>query len=49
VESRDSHRAIASRPDIIIKIKMEKGCVLLDAVTQADRNIAQKEAEKKVK
>jgi len=35
----------ANRPDIIIKNKKEKTCTLIDA----DRNVVQKEAEKKLK
>ena len=37
----------ASRPDIIIKNKEEKTCTLLDVAIPADRNVVQKEAEKK--
>ena len=37
----------ASRPDIIIKNKKEKTCTLIDVAILADRNVVQKEAEKK--
>jgi len=39
----------ASRPDIIIKNKNEKRCTLIDVAIPADRNVVQKEAEKKLK
>ena len=39
----------ANRPDIIIKNKKEKTCTLIDVAVPADRNIVQKEAEKKLK
>jgi len=39
----------ANRPDIIIKNKKEKKCTLLDVAIPADRNVVQKEAEKKLK
>jgi len=38
----------ANRPGIIIK-KREKTCTLIDVVIPADRNVVQKEAEKKLK
>jgi len=38
----------ANRPDIIIKNKKEKACTLIDVVIPADRNVVQKEAEKKL-
>jgi hypothetical protein len=38
-----------NRPDIIIKSKKEKTCVLIDVAIPADRNVTQKEAEKKLK
>jgi len=37
----------ANRPDIIIK--EEKTCTLIDVAIPADRNVVQKEAEKKLK
>jgi len=42
----------ADRPDIIIKNKKkkrEKICTLIDMTIPADRNVVQKEAEKKLK
>ena len=39
----------ANRPDIIIKNKKEKTCKLIDVAIPADRNVVQKEAEKKPK
>jgi hypothetical protein len=39
----------ANRPDIIIKIKKEKTCTLIDVAIPADRNVVQKEAGKKLK
>jgi len=39
----------ANRPDIIIKNKKEKIFTLIDVAIPADRNVVQKEAEKKLK
>jgi hypothetical protein len=39
----------ANRPDIIIKNKKEKTCTMIDVAIPADRNVVQKEAEKKLK
>ena len=39
----------ANRPDIIIKNKKEKTCTLIDMAIPADRNVVQKETEKKLK
>ena len=39
----------ADRPDIIIKNKKGKTCTLIDVAIPADRNVVQKEAEKKLK
>jgi hypothetical protein len=39
----------ANRPDTIIKNKKEKQCILTDVAVPADRNVMQKEAEKKLK
>jgi hypothetical protein len=39
----------ANRADIIIKHKKEKTCTQIDVATSADRNVMQKEAEKKLK
>jgi hypothetical protein len=38
-----------NRPDIIIKNTKENTCVLIDVAIPADRNVKQKEAEKKLK
>jgi hypothetical protein len=37
----------ANRPDIIIKNKKEKTCTPVDVAIPADRNVVQKEVEKK--
>ena len=42
-------KVTANRPDIIIKNKKEKTCTLIDVAIPADRNVVQKEAEKKFK
>jgi hypothetical protein len=39
----------ANKPDIIIKNSKEKTCTLIDVALPADRNVVQKESEKKVK
>ena len=39
----------ANRPDIIIKNNKEETCTLIDVAIPADRNVVQKEAEKKLK
>jgi hypothetical protein len=39
----------ANKPDIIIKNKNEKTCILVDVAIPADRNVTQKEAENKPK
>jgi hypothetical protein len=38
-----------NRPDIIIKNKKEKTCTLIDVAIPTDRNMVQKEVEKKLK
>ena len=46
--SRGTHREVmANRPDIIIKNIKEKTCILIDVAIPADRNVMQKETEKK--
>lgn len=40
---------LANRPDIIIKNKQKKTCILIDVSVPSDRNVVQKEAEKKLK
>jgi len=44
-----TEKLTANRPDIIIENKKEKTCTLIDAAIPADRNVVQKEAEKKLK
>ena len=39
----------ANRPDIIIKNTKEKTCTLIDVAIPAERNVVQKEVEKKIK
>jgi hypothetical protein len=39
----------ANRADIIIKNKKQKTCTLIDVAIPADRNVLQKEVEKKLK
>jgi hypothetical protein len=39
----------ANRPDKIIKKEKEKTCILINVAIPADRNVIQKEAEKKLK
>ena len=44
-----TERAVtANRLDIIIKNKKEKTCTLIDVAIPTDRNVVQKEAEKKL-
>jgi hypothetical protein len=40
---------IIIRPDIIIKNKKDKTCLLIDVAIPSDKNLIQKEAEKKLK
>jgi hypothetical protein len=40
---------LANRPDIIIKNKKDKTCLLIDVAIPSDKNAIQKEAEKKLK
>jgi len=50
VESSSTHREVtANRPDIIIKNKKKKTRTLIDVVIPTDRNVVQKEVEKKLK
>ena len=44
----DNNNNNNSRPDIVIKNKKEKTCTLMDVAIPADRNVVQKEAEKKL-
>jgi hypothetical protein len=52
MESRDTHtdrEVTAVRPDVIIKNKKEKTCILIDKIDDVDRSVVQKEVEKKLK
>jgi hypothetical protein len=40
---------LANRPDIIIKNQKDKTCLLIDVAIPSDKNVIQKEAEKKLK
>jgi hypothetical protein len=40
---------LANRLDIIIKKKTDKSCIMTDVAIQSDRNVIQKEYEKKLK
>jgi hypothetical protein len=40
---------LASRPDVIIKNKKDKICILIDVAIPSDTNVIQKESEKKLK
>jgi Uma2 family endonuclease len=40
---------LANRHDIIIKNKKEKPCLLIDVAIPSDKNVIQKEAEKKLR
>jgi hypothetical protein len=50
MESRSTNRQVSgNRPDIIIKNKKDKICLLIDVAIPSDRNVVNKEAEKKSK
>jgi hypothetical protein len=51
MESGDTQVRVVmeNRPDIKIKNKKEKTCILIDVAIPADRNVTQKGAENKVK
>jgi G:T/U-mismatch repair DNA glycosylase len=50
VESSSTHREVtANRTDIIIKNTREKTWPLINVAIPADRNVVQKETEKKLK
>jgi len=48
-EVHTDREVTANRPDIIIKNKKEKTYTLIDVAIPADRNVVQKESEKKLK
>jgi hypothetical protein len=39
---------LANRPDIIIKNKEDKTCLVIDVAIPSDKNVIQKEDEKKL-
>jgi hypothetical protein len=39
---------LANRPDLIIKNKKNKTCLLIDVAIPSDKNVIQKEAENKL-
>jgi hypothetical protein len=44
---KGTHRQVrANRPDIIIKYRKEKTCIVVDVATVSERNVIQKEVEK---
>jgi len=46
MDSRGTNREVlANRPDIIIKNKTDKICLLIDVAIPSDRNVIQNEAE----
>jgi hypothetical protein len=47
--NNNNNKVTAKRPDTIIKNKKEKTCTLIDVAINADRNVVQKEPEKKLK
>jgi hypothetical protein len=44
-----TEEVLANRPDIIIKNKKDKICLLIDVAIPLDRNVIKKESEKKLK
>jgi hypothetical protein len=46
---RTDREVTANKPDTVIKNKKEKTCIMIDVAIPADRNVTQKEAEKKLK
>jgi phage pi2 protein 07 len=40
---------LVNRPDIIVKNKKDKTCLLIDVAIPSDKNVIQKEAEKELK
>ena len=48
-EVHTDREVTANRTDIIIKNEKENTCTLIDVAIPADRNVVQKEAEKKLK
>jgi hypothetical protein len=48
-EVQTDREVLGNRPDIIIKNKKDKICLLIDVAIPSDRNVVNKEAEKKLK
>jgi hypothetical protein len=48
VESRGTRQVLANRPDLIIKNKKDKIYLLIRVAIPSDRNVIQKESEKKL-
>jgi hypothetical protein len=40
---------LVNRPDVIVTNKKDKTCLLIDVAIPSDKNVIQKEAEKKLK
>jgi environmental stress-induced protein Ves len=40
---------LTNRPDIIVKNKKDRTCLLIDGAISSDKNVMQREAEKKLK
>jgi hypothetical protein len=49
IEQYTDTEVTANRTYIIIKNKKEKTCIMIDLAIPADRNVEQKEGEKKLK
>jgi hypothetical protein len=49
MNSLNNNSVLANRPDIIIKNKKDKTCLLIDVAIPSDKNVIQKEAERKLK
>jgi hypothetical protein len=47
-EVHTDREVTANRPDIIIKHKKGKTCILIDVAITADKNVMQMEAEEKI-
>jgi hypothetical protein len=48
-EVQTDREVLGNRPDIIIKNKKDKICLLIDVAIPSDRNVVNKEAKKKLK
>jgi fructose-1,6-bisphosphatase/sedoheptulose 1,7-bisphosphatase-like protein len=46
---KTDREVVANRPDIVIKNEKDKTCLLIDVTMPSDKNIKQKETEKKLK